>query len=96
MAFWHDRLPGRIFDVSYEDLVRDPGTRIRRLLHACRLPWDEACLAPERSDAAVATASTLQVRKPINSGGIDAWKRYEAQLAPLRELLEEAGFEIPD
>jgi hypothetical protein len=66
------------------------------LLSACRLPWDQACLAPERSDGAVATASTLQVRKPINSSGIDAWKRYEAQLAPLRELLEGAGIEIQD
>ncbi|WP_303830745.1 hypothetical protein [Asticcacaulis taihuensis] len=39
----------------------------------------------------VATASSTQVRKPINAKGIDAWRRYEKELAPLRGRLQSMG-----
>jgi hypothetical protein len=38
--------------------------------------------------APVSTASSSQVRQPINDRGIGAWKRYASQLQPLRRLLE--------
>jgi len=38
--------------------------------------------------APVATASSAQVREPINSRGVGAWKRYADELEPLRILLE--------
>lgn len=39
----------------------------------------------------VATASSTQVRKPINAEGIGAWRRYEKELAPLRGRLQSMG-----
>lgn len=96
MDFWHERVPDRIVDVGYEDLVREPETQVRRVLAACGLPWDAACLAPEHGTGAVATASALQVRRPIDADRIDAWKRYQTELAPLRELLERSGIRVDD
>jgi hypothetical protein len=36
----------------------------------------------------VATASSAQVREPIHGRGVGAWRRYAAQLEPLRAALE--------
>ena len=44
MNYWQRVLPGRVIDVVYEDLVRDPEPQIRRLLAACGLPWDPPLL----------------------------------------------------
>jgi len=44
--------------------------------------------------APVATASAVQVREPLHRGAMQRWKRFELQLQPLRELLEQGGIEI--
>ena len=89
MAHWHAVLPGRVLDVRYEDLVDDQAGQTRRLLMHCGLPWDDACLAFERNPEAVATASAVQVREPLNRDSVGRWKRYEPELAGLRALLGE-------
>ncbi len=90
MAHWHAVLPGRILDLRYEALVDDQAGQTRRLLAHCGLPWDDACLAFERNPSAVATASAVQVREPLNRASIGRWKRYAPQLAPLQSLLADS------
>ena len=51
MEHWNRVLPGRVVDVVYENLVADPETEIRRLLAACGLPWNDACLRLPREPA---------------------------------------------
>ncbi|MDC7676707.1 tetratricopeptide repeat-containing sulfotransferase family protein [Asticcacaulis machinosus] len=80
-----------VIDVKLETLIQCPEFEIRRLLKACELPFEEACLSPHEANGAVATASSAQVRKPINREGVGAWKKYEAQLAPLQERLRTMG-----
>jgi len=92
MAHWKRVLGGGLIEVSLEALIDNPDTEIRRLLEACGLPFEEACLSPHRSKGAVTTASAVQVRKPINREGVGAWKRYSAQLEPLRRRLEALGY----
>jgi len=92
MAHWKRVLGDGFIQVSLEALIDDPGSEIRRLLEACGLPFEEACLSPHQSKGAVTTASALQVRKPINREGVDAWKRYAIQLEPLRQRLETLGY----
>jgi len=41
---WREVLPGRVFDIRYENLVRNRESEVRRLLAHCELPWDDACL----------------------------------------------------
>lgn len=92
MAHWKSCLGNGLIDVSLENLIRDPETQIRRLLNACGLPFEDACLSPHTTKGAVSSASASQVRKPINAEGIGAWRRYEAELLPLRSRLEAGGF----
>lgn len=88
MAHWHSVLPGRIYDLCYEDLVTDSETEIRKLLDYCDLQFHEDCLSFHKTDRSVRTPSDSQVRQPIYTGSIGRWKRYEAQLAPLKAILD--------
>jgi Tfp pilus assembly protein PilF len=93
MAHWRQVFPGRILELDYEALVDSQEASSRKLLEFCGLPWDDACLRFHRNPQPVATASSAQVREPIHRGFIQRWRRYEAQLAPLRALLREAGID---
>lgn len=94
MAHWRHVFPGRTLELNYEALVSAPEATTRQLLAFCGLPWDEACLHPHANRTGVATASALQVREPIHQRALGHWRHYQAQLAPLRELLEKAGIEV--
>ncbi len=94
MAHWKAVLGDGLIEVSLEAVIRTPDDEIRRLLAACGLPFEEGCLRPHEAKGAVSTASAVQVRKPINAEGVGAWKRYEAQLQPLRDRLREHGFDV--
>lgn len=87
MDHWHARLPGRILDVGYEQLVAEPETVARKVAAFCGLDWDPACIAVERRSAPSSTASAVQVREPIHARFVSQWKHYAAQLEPLRVAL---------
>jgi tetratricopeptide (TPR) repeat protein len=88
MAHWHRCFPGEILDVRYEDLVANTEVEARRVLDYCGLPWRDDVIDVTGHSGAVTTASAVQVRSPIHRRSVGAWRAYEAQLAPLREILE--------
>ena len=89
---WRGVLPAdRFIEVDYDDLTRDPAPAIRRLIAACGLAWDDACLYPERNPRAVRTPSKWQTRQPINRKSVERWRRYEPWLGPLSALIEGAS-----
>lgn len=90
MRHWDRVLPGRILRVSYEDLVEDLDTNVRRLLVHCGLEFDAACLTFHRSQRAINTPSSEQVRQPLFREGLSQWRHYEPWLSPLREILGDA------
>lgn len=83
MEYWHDVMPGRIFDISYEDTVNDLETQARKLIDYIGLEWDDACLMPHKQKRTVLTASKMQVTQPVYKSSVDKWKIYEKQLQPL-------------
>jgi tetratricopeptide (TPR) repeat protein len=88
MAHFDAVLPGRVHRVDHEALVADPEAGIRRLLDHLGLPFDPACLAFHETERAVRTASSEQVRRPINRDGLDRWRAFELWLAPLKDALD--------
>ncbi len=62
----------------------------RRLVAACGLDWEDACLAFHQNPRAVRTASSTEVRRPIYSSAVARWRRYERHLGPLLAALGEA------
>lgn len=87
---WRKVLPGRIHFVDYEDLVADPSDTSKRVMDFCGLPFEPDCIDITKNRAPVSTASSSQVRQPINAKGINAWSRYSAQLEPLRARIPDA------
>src|SRR5690606_31236513 len=89
---WREILPADAFlEVHYEELVREQRATTERLLRFCGLPWEDACLDFHANAAPVATASSVQVRRPLYSTSIGAWRRYEKHLGPLEAALAEEG-----
>jgi glutamate mutase epsilon subunit len=87
MAHIDAALPGAVHRVIYESMVADTETEVRRLLEYCGLPFDEKCLDFHRTERAVRTASSEQVRQPIFRDAVEHWQHYDHWLGPLREAL---------
>jgi tetratricopeptide (TPR) repeat protein len=80
-------LPAPPHLLIHERLIDDPEAEIRALLGHLGLPFEPACLAFHENERAVRTASSEQVRRPINREGLDQWKPYEPWLDPLKAAL---------
>src|SRR5690606_15784073 len=87
MAHFDRVLPGRVHRVSYESLVAYTEGEVRRLLRHCGLAFDPRCLRFFENDRPVRTASSEQVRQPIQAAGVDHWKHFETWLEPLEQAL---------
>ena len=83
MDHWRAVLPVTIHEVDYEETVADLEGVARRLLAACGLEWDPACLEFHRTNRPVRTASVAQVRQPVYKQSVARWKNYERELADL-------------
>lgn len=92
MAHWREVLPEHaVLHASYEDLVENQLAGTRHLLEFCGLEFEAECLEFHRNAAPVATASSVQVRRPMNRDSLGRWKCYARELAPLRAALEREG-----
>nr|WP_323126164.1 sulfotransferase [Sphingosinithalassobacter tenebrarum] len=87
MAHFDTVAPGAVHRVFHEALIADPESEIRSLLAALDLPFDSACLRFHETDRAVRTASSEQVRRPINRQGVDQWRHFDAWMGPLKAEL---------
>ncbi len=87
MDHWDAVLPGKVLRVQHEDVLDDLEGQTRRMLDYLEVPFEEQCLAFHQTDRAVRTASSEQVREPINRKGQDAWKPFEPWLGDLKAAL---------
>jgi tetratricopeptide (TPR) repeat protein len=89
---WRAILGEGFTEVILEQLIAEPEPRIRELLERTGLDFHPDCLSPHQASGGVSTASSTQVRQPINSQGVGAWRKYADGFEPLRKLLEADGF----
>ena len=89
-------LPGRVHRVRYERTVDDTEAEVRALLDHCRLEFEPACLEFHKTERAVRTASSEQVRQPIYRDATDEWRPYEPHLGPLKDALGRVLDAYPD
>ena len=87
MDHWDAVLPGKVLRVQHEDVLDDLEGQTRRVLEFIGVPFEQACLDFHKTERAVRTASSEQVRQPINRKGQDAWKPFEPWLDPLKQAL---------
>ena len=87
MDHWRTVLPAPIHEVDYEETVDDLEGVARRLVAACGLDWESACLDFHRTERPVRTSSLSQVRQPIYKKSVARWKNYEHELGDLFSAL---------
>jgi tetratricopeptide (TPR) repeat protein len=88
MEHWRKHLPLQLFELRYEQLVREPEPTLRRLLEFCGLAWDPGLLRFHESGRLANTASRAQVQRPLYSSSIGRARLYRSHLAPLEAALE--------
>jgi tetratricopeptide (TPR) repeat protein len=89
MEHWRRVLPpGVMMEVQYEDIVDNLETQARKILAHCGLEWQDACLAFDKTQRPVTTASAAQVRRPIYRHAVGRWRPYANQLQPLLQALD--------
>ena len=87
MAHVDTVLPGRVHRVIYERMVEDTETEVRALLAACGLEFEPACLEFHKTERAIRTPSSEQVRRPIYRDATEEWVPYSPWLDELRDAL---------
>jgi Sulfotransferase family len=87
MAHIDNVLPNRVHRVIYENMVDDTEAETRALLAACGLDFEPACLEFHKTERAVRTASSEQVRQPIFRDGTEGWQAFEPYLSLLKSAL---------
>jgi tetratricopeptide (TPR) repeat protein len=95
MNHWRGALGGRLHEILYEDLVREPLGSGARIAEFCQLPWSDAAIDIQNNRSASLTASAAQVRRPIYGSSSGRWRHYRRHLEGLIAALRAHAVSIP-
>ncbi|WP_269625223.1 tetratricopeptide repeat-containing sulfotransferase family protein [Prochlorococcus marinus] len=87
MTEYKNKFRSKIYDLNYDSLVTNSDIEIKSLISWLGWEWDESYLSPHLNPRAISTASTVQVRTPINPKSVGGWKNYKEMLHPALEIL---------
>lgn len=82
------KMPDRIYSLNYDHLVKSSDKQIQNLISWLGWEWNESYLSPHLSMREIATASSSQVRYPINEESLAGWLNYQKLLKPAIELFD--------
>ena len=88
MNHWDSVLPNKVLRVNNEDVINDLDGQVRRILEYIEVPFEESCISFHETERSVRTASSEQVRQPINKKGMGRWKPYAKNLKPFTNILD--------
>ena len=88
MNFWKNKLTKEIYDIDYENLIKNPEKEIKNLVSFCELDWNESYLKFYENKKTVSTASLAQVRSPLYKSSIKKWENYGEKLNELKKLID--------
>ncbi len=87
MQFWEKKFDKQIYNLDYEELIKNPEKIIRDMINFCGLKWDENCLNHHENKKPIKTVSFNQARKPIYKDKIKNSLLYDKYLDELKILL---------
>jgi len=88
MRHWHAAYPGRVLDVDYAELTRDPQRVMEGVTRFCGLQFMPDMLELEARTRGVSTASAIQVRDRVIARDKPKWQPYAEYLRPLIDRLQ--------
>ena len=87
MNQYKDKFRSKIYDLDYDSLVSNPKQEIKALIAWLDWEWNDSYLSPHLNPRSVSTASSVEVRSPINSKSLGGWKNYKDMLNPAIQIL---------
>ena len=87
MNYWKNKFKEEIYDIDYENLIKNPEKEIKNLVNFCELDWDENYLKFYENKKTVSTASLAQVRSPLYKSSIKKWENFGEKLNELKKLI---------
>ncbi len=87
MRHWQAVLPLQMYEVSYEKVVSNPEQVFSKLAGFLGASYSTVASAEQNAGSDINTASFYQARQAISTSSLDAWKRFDAHLEPLKRGL---------
>lgn len=79
--YWKKVLPNKIYDLSYEKLIKNPNVQIKKLIKTCDLKWEKSCIEFYKNKRPIKTNSNTQAREKLYKTSVHSWKNYEKYLS---------------
>ncbi len=79
----------RCIELEYEQLVCQPKLALTPILDAMGCEWEEKVMTFSRDKSSVASASSVQVRRPLHQQSLGYVDRYGERLDPLVSIFKE-------
>jgi Tfp pilus assembly protein PilF len=96
MNHWRSALGGSLYEIVYEDLVREPNRTGAAIAAHCGLAWSDAAVDIQNNKSVSLTASAAQIRRPIYGSSSGRWRHYRRHLSPLIDTLRARGVLLPE
>ena len=77
MDFWKNKIDKKIYEINYEDLVKNQEIEIKNLLNFCNLEFEQECLQHHKSKNPIKTVSINQSRQPIYKDSVESNLKYK-------------------
>ena len=94
MKFWSKKFSKKIFNVNYDNFVKDFENQTKEILSNLRLDWEEQQKNYLKTHRVVMTASFQQVREKIKKNTSTEWEKYNDYLAPMKKILQNNGIKF--
>jgi Sulfotransferase family/Tetratricopeptide repeat len=95
MNHWCFCLDGRLYEIGYEDLVREPQRIGQSIAQYCGVAWSDAAVDIQKNKSVSLTASAAQIRRPIYGSSSGRWRHYHGHLEALIATLRGRGVSLP-
>ena len=80
MIFWNKKFEGQIYNIKYENLVKNSDEEIKKIINFCDLEWENDCLNFHKNKSAIKTLSVNQANKPIYNSSVNSFANYKEKL----------------
>ena len=87
MDFWKSKIGNNIYELNYENIIKDKKNEIKKLINFCDEEMDDACLNHKNNKTPIKTLSSFQAREDLYVSSINKSKYYKDSLKKLFKIL---------
>ena len=86
MKYWKKKFGEFIYELKYDDLVKNKHQESKKLFNFCNMKWDENIFNFYKSAKPIKTVSLYQVKKPIYQNSVNSSQNYSNYFDFLNKL----------